>query len=64
MLFETEETELPEGLETADTIFSVKSGMNHCLKIPVINISKHDIFLPKNAVLGRLALYIYKSKRG
>ena len=54
MLFETEEIELPEGLETADTIVSAKSGMNHHLKIPAINNSKHDIFLPKNAIIGRL----------
>ena len=54
MLFETEEIELPEGLETADTIVSVKPGMNHRLKIPVVNNSKHDIFLPKNTIIGRL----------
>ena len=54
MLFETEEIELPEGLETADTTVSVKSGMNYGLKIPAINNSKHDIFLPKNAIIGRL----------
>ena len=54
MLLETEEIELPEGLETADTIVSVKAGMNHRLKIPVINNLKHDIFLPKNTIIGRL----------
>ena len=54
MLFGTEEIELPEGLETADTIVSVKSGMNHHLKIHVINDSKHDIFLPKNTIIGRI----------
>ena len=54
MLFETEETELPEGLETADTVVSVKSGINDRLKIPVVNSSKHDIFLPKNTIIGRL----------
>ena len=37
MLFETEEIELPEGLETADTIVFIKSGMNKRLKISVIN---------------------------
>ena len=54
MLFETEEIALPEWLETAGAIVSVKSGMNHRLKIPVINNSKHDILLPKNIILGRL----------
>ena len=29
MLFETEEIELPEGLETANTIVTVKPGPNH-----------------------------------
>ena len=28
--------------------------MNHHLKIPGINKSKHDIFLPKNRIVGRL----------
>ena len=54
MLFGTEEIELPEGLETADNIVSVKSSMNHHLKIYVINDSKHDIFLPKNTIIGRI----------
>ena len=54
MLFEREKIKLPEGLETVDTIVSVKSGMNHCLKIPVVKKSKHDIFLPKNTIIGRL----------
>ena len=54
MLFETELIELAEGLETTDTIVSIKSDMNHCLKIPVINNSKHDIFLPNNTIIGRL----------
>lgn len=54
MLFETQEIELPEGLETEDPIVSVKSGTNHRLKVPVINNSKHDVFLPKNTITGRL----------
>ena len=54
MLFETKEIELPEGLETADNIVSVKSGMNHRLKVPVINNSKHGIFLPKNTIISTL----------
>ena len=53
-LFETKEIELPEGLETADNIVSVKSGMNHRLKVPVINNSKHGIFLPKNTIISTL----------
>ena len=54
LLFETKNIELPERLETAGTIASVKSGMNHRLKILVINNSKLDIFLPKNTIIGRL----------
>ena len=50
MLFEKEEIELPEGLETADTKVSVKPSSQN----PVINNSKHNIFLPKNTVIGRL----------
>ena len=54
MLFETKEIELQEGLETADIIVSVKSGMNHRLKIPVVNNSKHDIFFTNNTIIYRL----------
>ena len=54
MLFKTKEIELPEGLETADTIVSVKSGIKHRLEIGVINSSKRDIFLSKNTMIGRL----------
>ena len=54
IFFETEDIELPEGLETADTIVFVQSGMNHRLKIPVSNKSKHDIFLPKKTIIGRI----------
>lgn len=61
LLFETEEIELPEGLETADTIVSVKSDINHRLKIPVINNSKHDIFIPKNTIVGSLQQILYIS---
>ena len=61
MLFETEEIELPEGLETADIIVSVKSDINHRLKIPVINNSKHDIFIPKNTIVGSLQQILYIS---
>ena len=43
-----------EGLETPYTIVSIKSRMNHRLIIPVINNSKHDIFLPINTIIGRL----------
>ena len=52
MLFEIEEIELPDGLETKDTMISVKSGMNHRLKISVINNSKQNIFLSKKTIIG------------
>ena len=54
MLFETEEIELPEGLETVNSIVTVKPGPNHRLRIPVLNNSKHDIILQKNTTLGRI----------
>ena len=53
MLFETEEIELPEGLETVNTITTVKPGQNHRLKITVLSNSKHDINLRKKTILGR-----------
>ena len=54
MLFETEEIELPEGLETVNTIVTVKPGPNHRLRIPVLNNSKHDLILKKNTAIGRI----------
>ena len=47
MTFETEGIELPEGLETMNTIVTVKPGPNHRLMIPVLNNSKHDIIFQK-----------------
>ena len=54
MLFRTEEIELPEGLETVNTIVAVKPGPNHWSRIPVLNNSKHDIILQKNTTIGRI----------
>ena len=54
MLFETEEIELPEGLETVNTIVTVKPGPNHWLIKPVLNNSEHDIILQKNTTIGRI----------
>ena len=54
MILEAREIELPEVLETAVTIVSVRSGMNHCLRISFISNWKHDIFLPKNTIISRL----------
>lgn len=54
MLSETEELDLPEGLETFSTIVSVKSGPNHRLKVPFLNNSKHDNAQQKNSVIGIL----------
>ena len=54
MLCETEELDLPEGLETFSTIVSVKSGPNHRLKVPFLNNSKHDNAQQKNSVIGIL----------
>ena len=54
MLFETDEIELPQGLETVNTIVTVKSGPNHQLRIPVLNNLKHDIIIQKNKAVGRI----------
>ena len=40
MLFETEEMELPGGLEIVSTIVSIRPGTNHRLRIPIIKKSK------------------------
>ena len=54
MLSETEELDLPEGLETFSTIVSVKSGPNHRLKVPFLNNSMHDNTQQKISVIGIL----------
>ena len=54
MLFETEEMELPGGLEIVSTIVSIRPGTNHRLRIPIIKKSKNDITLQKNSVTRRL----------
>lgn len=54
MLCETEELDLPEGLETFSTIVSVKSGPNHRLKVPFLNNSKHGNTQQKISVIGIL----------
>ena len=54
LLFETEEIELPEGLETVNTIVTVKLGPNHQLRIPLLNNSNHDIILQKSTTIGRI----------
>lgn len=47
MLFEKEETELPEGLETADTIVSVESYMNYRLNFLSLTIQNMFYFYQK-----------------
>ena len=51
MLSETEELDLPEGLETFSTIVSVRWGPNHRLKVPFLNNSKHDNTQQKTLLL-------------
>ena len=63
MLFETEEIELPQGLETVSTLVAVKPGPTHWLWIPVLNNSKHGIILWKNKTMGRIEqISSYKNK--
>ena len=54
MLFETEEIELPEGLEAMNIIVTVKPGPNHWLMIPVLNNSKHDIIFQRKKIITPL----------
>ena len=54
MLFETGEIELLKCLEIVNTIITVKSGLNHRLRIPVLDNSKHNIILQKNTNIDRI----------
>ena len=47
MLFEKEEIELPEGLETTDTIVPVESYMNHRLNFLSLTIQNMLYFYHK-----------------
>ena len=54
MLSETEEIELPQGLETVNSVVTIKPGPNHRLRITVLNNSRYDIVLQKNTNIGRI----------
>ena len=58
ILFETEETELPESLETVNDIATVIPGPNHQLRIPVLN---YNIIFQKNTTIGRIEHNTVKS---
>jgi len=51
-----EQTELPEGIELQDSLLYVKQGNSSKVKIPVHNMSGHDIVLGNRANLGHLQL--------
>ena len=54
MIFQQEETELKEGLDCTGNTIMMKKDVNNYFKVPVVNISDHDVILKKNMVMGRL----------
>ena len=57
VLFEPlESSEIPEGLVLQDSLLFVKRGNTSRVKIPVHNMTNHDIVLTSRAVLGTLQL--------
>lgn len=55
MLFQPSvEDNCPDGLDLFPAFVDVPSGLTKTVKIPVQNTTKHDIYLPKQTVLGTL----------
>lgn len=59
MLFEPElENGLPDGLELFPAIVNIPVGSSKTVRIPIQNVSQHDIFCPPRTVLGVIAEFI------
>ena len=57
VIFEPDELSLwPTGLFIPEKLLAIKPGKSSQIKIEVTNITKHDILLPKQTVLGRIEL--------
>lgn len=46
------ESSLPDGLELFSALVIVPAGVSKTVKIPIQNVTQHDIFLPPKIVLG------------
>ena len=57
VIFEPDELPLwPTGLVIPEELLAIKPGKSSQIEIEVTNITKHDILLPKQTVLGRIEL--------
>lgn len=50
-----------EGLELFSTVVDVPIGISKIVKIPVLNHTQHDIYLPQRTVLGTITRVYVKS---
>ena len=54
MIFQQEETEFAEGLESTDSVITMKKGVNNYFTVPIVNSSAYDTILKKNMFMGRV----------
>ena len=57
VIFEPDESsELPNGLVAQEALLTIKPGKSSKVNIEIVNVSKHDIVIPKRSVIGRIEL--------
>ena len=57
VIFEPDEnSELPNGLVSQEALMTIKPGKSIKVNIEIVNVSKHDIVIPKRSVIGRIEL--------
>ena len=54
MIFQCDNTNLPEGLSGTETIVMLKPGIKNYFKVLIVNDSNHDITIRRNAQIGFL----------
>lgn len=48
------ESQMPDELELFSAVIEVPAGVSKCVKIPVQNLSQHDVYLPPKTILGHI----------
>ena len=57
VIFEPDEnSELPNGLVAQEALMTIKPGKSSKVNVEILNVSKHDIVIPKRSVIGRIEL--------
>eukprot|EP00112_Aurelia_sp_Birch-Aquarium-sp1_P003997 Seg1452.4 transcript_id=Seg1452.4/GoldUCD/mRNA.D3Y31 product="Retrovirus-related Pol polyprotein from transposon 17.6" pseudo=true protein_id=Seg1452.4/GoldUCD/D3Y31 len=57
VIFEPDEnSELPNGLVAQEALMTIRPGKSSKVNVEIVNVSKHDIVIPKRSVIGRIEL--------